>query len=99
MNLTAVAAHACTVGAFVPELKEESDSAGHCHTSRPRPRASADAITSEAPAILVVRRQVGRGTRMPLSVAQHTSSPRGASLRSSAHAATRGRVSAPSTHV
>jgi len=46
MNLTAVAAHACTVGAFVPELKEESDSAGHCHTSRPRPRASADAITS-----------------------------------------------------
>ena len=44
MNLSTVGAGARTVGAFVLAINEEADPAGHCYHSRPRQRASADAI-------------------------------------------------------
>ena len=57
MNLTAGAADAGTVGAFGSGISAEADPAGHCHTSRPYLRASADVTTAEAPTTRVGRRQ------------------------------------------
>jgi hypothetical protein len=72
MNLSTVGAGARTVGAFVSEINEETDPAGHCYPSRPCQRASADAITEEAPVNLLGHRHVNRAHSSVSAVSQYT---------------------------
>jgi hypothetical protein len=72
MNLSAVGAGSRTVEAFVSEINEETDPAGHCYPSRPRQRASADANIEEASVNLLGHRHVNRPHSSVAVVSQYT---------------------------
>ena len=83
MNLTAVGAGARTVEAFVSEINEEADPAGPVCPSRPRLRASADAIHDEAPVNQLDHRQVSGAHCSVPAVSQYTDPAHDAPRRAS----------------
>ena len=83
MNLSAGGASSRTVGAFASEINEEADPACHCYPSRPRQRASAEAINEEAPVGLWGHRHVSRTHSSVAVVFQYTAPAHDAPRRAS----------------
>jgi hypothetical protein len=76
MNLSTVATLACTVGAFVSDIKEDADSVEHHHPRVRTERASVDVIASQARVGLLTTDKSTRRSQTPGRRPVHRAGPR-----------------------